>query len=287
MSDCCGSRRCTCTLLAGPGVEIDGSGSTGNPYVISAPGGGTPTVLQAGDTETVDTTVTGTGTAADPVIISGTVRLDPTPPSGGTSLISSGPDGLFVTIETACGLAGDGSSGAPLAVAVGAWPFPCPIDTNGGGVYCDPDSGELRADPAYWADFQGNQENTTLGSPLVVPSAPSTVVDSISVDITNPDPCRPAIGLLFREIDLEFTLPPDSGGSAGIDGDDMVYHGNQGSGTIIDTHVQTNKLSVFTLNPGETRTITMDVTASRGTGGATIGRIQKTIRAWAWSNRFN
>ncbi|MGA5202805.1 hypothetical protein [Streptomyces variegatus] len=233
MSDCCGSRRCTCTLTAGPGIEIDGSGSTGSPYVISAPGGSTP------------------------------------------------------TIETACGLSGDGSSGAPLAVGVAAWPFPCPIDVNGGGVYCDPASGELRADPAYWADFQGDQANTFLASPLPVPTALSEVIDTISIEITNPDPCRPALGLLFREVDLDFVLPPNSGAMSGVDGDDLNYFGNQGSGTIINTHSQDNKLTVFTLAPGETRTITMNVEAGRGSGGATITRIQKSIRAWVWSNRFN
>jgi hypothetical protein len=31
----------------------------------------------------------------------------------------------------------------------------------------------------------------------------------------------------------------------------------------------------------------MNVEAGRGTGGATITRIQKSIRAWTWSNRFN
>jgi hypothetical protein len=230
MSDCCGSRRCTCTLIAGPGVEIEGSGSTGTPYVISAPGG--------------------------------------------------------TTVETACGLAGDGSSGAPLAAAVAAWPFPCPIDANGGGVYCDPASGELRADPRYWADFEGDQLNTTLASPIPVP-ATSTVIDTISIDVTNPDPCRPGIGLLFREVDLSFVLPPNSGGEAGVDGDDLYYVGNAGTGTVLNAHSQNNKLTVFTLNPGETRTITMNVEAGRGSGGATITRIQKSLRAWVWSNNFN
>jgi hypothetical protein len=339
MSDCCGSRRCTCTLIAGPGVEIDGSGSTGNPYVISAPGGGggTPTVIQAGDTATVDTTVTGTGTAADPVIISGTVRLDATPPSGGSNLLESGPDGLYVecadvrgcfsagdgaaydpatgeisarpsadagnttvfgsdggiytpspvtAVATDCGLTGDGSAGDPLTANTGTWPYPCDIDTNSTGVYCDPASGELRADPPFWADFEGNQLNTTLTTPLAVPAA-DTVIDTISIDVTNPDPCRPALGLLFREVDLSFVLPPNSGGEAGVDGDDLYYVANTGSSTVVNAHSQNNKLTVFTLAPGETRTITMNVEAGRGTGGATITRIQKSIRAWTWSNRFN
>jgi hypothetical protein len=214
-----------------------------------------------------NTTVTGAGSTGNPYVIDATA-----PPAN---------------VITGCGLTGTGAAASPLAVNGQPWPFACDIAANGSGVYCDPATGELHADPAYWADFQGNQENTALGTPMVVPSGPSVVVDSISVDVTNPDQCRRAIGLLFREIDLEFTLPPNSGASAGIDGDDMSYLGNQGSGTIISTHVQTNKLSVFTLNPGETRTITMQVNLSRGTGGATLTRIQKSIRAWSWSNNFN
>jgi len=400
MADCCGAKRCTCTLVAGPGVEIDGGGSTTNPYVISAPGGssgtptviqagdtptvdttvtgsgttadpvivssvvrldatppagganliqsgpdglfiecdqvrdcfaagegiaydpatgeiaarpstdagntlgigsdgglfapggsgGTPTIIQAGDTPTVDTTVTGAGTAADPVIVSSTVRLDTTPPGGGANLIQAGPDGLYAELETGCGLTGDGSSGAPLGVLPSAqWPdlYTCPIDTAAGNVFCDPATGELRTDPPFWTAFEGDQANTLLATPIPVPTTPSEVIDTISITITNPDTCRPAMGFLFREVDLDFQLPPNSGGMSGIDGDDMNYFGNTGSGTIFNTHSQDNKITVLTLGPGETRTITMNVEAGRGSGGATITRIQKSLRAWVFSNRHN
>lgn len=36
MADCGCSRRCTCTVTAGPGVTVGGNGSTTNPYIISA-----------------------------------------------------------------------------------------------------------------------------------------------------------------------------------------------------------------------------------------------------------
>ncbi|MEV3913018.1 hypothetical protein [Streptomyces canus] len=215
-------------MTAGPGTEVEGNGSTSNPYVVSAK-----------------------------------------PP------------------VTGCGLTGDGTAAAPLAAHVGTWPYACDLDTVAGSVYCDPATDELRADPPYWADFQGNQATTLLSTPLRVPAAEQAVIDTVSVDITNPDLCRRAIGLLFREVDLDFVLPPNSGAMAGIDGDDMNYFGNQGNGTIFNTHSQDNKLSVFTLNPGETRTITMNVEAGRGSGGATITKIQKSIRAWVWSNQFN
>lgn len=188
---------------------------------------------------------------------------------------------------TGCGLTGDGSADAPLTAAVGTWPYVCDLGTNGGGVYCDPATGELRTDPPFWADFQGDQFNTALSTPLAVPAAASQVIDTISIDVTNPDPCRRGLGLLFREVDLDFVLPPGSGAMAGIDGDDMNYLGNQGIATIFATHSQDNKITAFTLNPGETVTITMNVEAGRGSGGATITRIQKSLRAWVWSNQFS
>lgn len=229
MACCGGARGCPCIVTAGSGVEVDGSGSTSNPYVISS-----------------------TGAVA----------------------------------ATGCGLTGDGSTASPLTVAVGTWPYACDLDANAGGVYCDPATGELHTDPPYWADFEGDQLNTLLSTPIPVP-AESQVIDTISIDITNPDPCRRALGLLFREVDLDFVLPPGSGAMAGIDGDDMNYLGNEGNATIFNTHSQDNKITAFTLNPGETRTITMNIEAGRGSGGATIARIQKSLRAWVWSNQFS
>jgi hypothetical protein len=96
MAKCCGSRGCTCTITAGPGVTVDGNGSPTNPYVISSAGAATPTVVQAADTPTVDVTVTGTGSAADPYQVAAAVILDPAPPGGGTNLINAGSDGLYL-----------------------------------------------------------------------------------------------------------------------------------------------------------------------------------------------
>ncbi|WP_019061676.1 hypothetical protein [Streptomyces prunicolor] len=214
-----------------------------------------------------NTTVTGAGSTSNPYVVSATA-----PPAN---------------VVTGCGLTGSGSATSPLAAKVAAWPFTCDITDNGSGIYCDPTTGELRADPAYWADFQGDQANTALATPMPVPTAAQQTIDTISIDVTNPDPCRRGLGLLFREVDLDFVLPPNSGAMAGIDGDDMNYFGNQGSGTIINTHSQDNKITAFTLNPGETRTITMSIETGRGSGGATITRIQKSLRAYVWSNRFN
>ncbi|MDX3237198.1 hypothetical protein PV392_16270 [Streptomyces sp. ME03-5709C] len=160
MSSCgCGPRRCACTVTAGPGVTVDGNGSPGAPYVISA--GGAATVIEAADTPSVDVTVSGTGTMADPYSVSAAVILDPAPPGGGTNLLTGGPDGLFVECANvrAC-------------------------FTATGGVAYDPATGE------FTADLSGDAGNMlTLGGDggLYAPGAAPTVVqaaDSSSVDVT-------------------------------------------------------------------------------------------------------
>ncbi|MFD9044474.1 hypothetical protein [Streptomyces bottropensis] len=41
MANCCGSSRCTCRVIAGPCITVDGNGSPGAPYFIGGGGGGT------------------------------------------------------------------------------------------------------------------------------------------------------------------------------------------------------------------------------------------------------
>ncbi|WNI20279.1 hypothetical protein [Actinacidiphila sp. ITFR-21] len=92
---CCDERHCECVVLAGPGATVDGDGSTTAPYVIGATGGGgVPTALAVTDSPTIDLTLTGTGTTADPYDVTAEVILDPAPPGGGDQLLQSGPEGL-------------------------------------------------------------------------------------------------------------------------------------------------------------------------------------------------
>ncbi|MGW4731852.1 hypothetical protein ACWEQC_22260 [Streptomyces shenzhenensis] len=274
----CGGARCSCVVTAGPGVTVTGNGSSGAPYVIGAGGGGTVTCdqvrpcLSAGD-----------GIDYDPA--TGTIGARPSTDAGNTldigtdgGLLVPGPEAL----TTACGLTGDGSASTPLAAAVMAWPHPCDLDANASGVYCDSD-GALRGEPPVRSDFFQNAKNQSLATPMPVPTASDQPIDTLTLTVTNPDPCRPAWAILFREVDLDLNLPPGSGGMAGIDGDDMSYLGNQGSGTVFNTHTQDNKITQITLAPGETQTITMNITSGRGSGGAEITRIQATLRAWLFS----
>jgi hypothetical protein len=70
-------------------------GTDGGLFAPPASGGGT-TAISVTDSTTVDLTLTGTGTAADPYDVTAAVILDPTPPGGGTELLHAGPDGLYL-----------------------------------------------------------------------------------------------------------------------------------------------------------------------------------------------
>ncbi|MBC9729247.1 hypothetical protein [Streptomyces sp. TRM68367] len=223
---------------------MDGNGSTSSPYVVGADVSPTP-----GNALTID--------------------------SGGLYV----PAGL-ASVTAGCGITGAGTQAEPLTAKTAAWPYACPIDTNATGVYCDPATGELKGEPPLMQSYFNASKNGTLATPIAVPASDQTTIDTLSITVTNPDPCRPALGLLFREVDLDLTLPPDSGGATGLDNDDLSYLGNTGSSTIFGTHVQENKINEVRLAPGETRTITMNIQAGRGSGGAEITRIQATLRVF-------
>ncbi|MEW2066642.1 hypothetical protein [Streptomyces sp. NPDC007346] len=109
MATCCQRARCSCTVTAGPGVTVEGDGSSSTPYVIS--GESTPTALGVTDTDTVDLTLTGDGTAGAPYNVAADVKLNPAPPQGGDQLIQVGPDGLSLECADVrgCFSAGDGA----------------------------------------------------------------------------------------------------------------------------------------------------------------------------------
>ncbi|GAA2948175.1 hypothetical protein ACFPN0_15280 [Kitasatospora cinereorecta] len=160
MAACCGVPRCSCSVIAGPGVTVDGNGSAAAPYVITVDSTPTPTPIQAGDTATVDTTVSGTGVDGDPYIVSADVILDPTPPGGGDNLLQEGPDGLFVEC-------------ADVRTCF----------TGGDGIAYDEATGEIAA------QLSGDAGNTTVfgtDGGIYTPAAATELdaMDSPTVDVT-------------------------------------------------------------------------------------------------------
>ncbi|MEU1852935.1 hypothetical protein ABZ499_27630 [Streptomyces sp. NPDC019990] len=307
-------------------------GSDGGLYSAGG-GGGAPSVVTAGDTPTANNTVTGTGAAADPYVVTTDVILDPAPPAGGSNLLHAGPDGIYVecadvrgclsagdgidydpatgviaaqistdagntvtiggdgglyapapdgTVDTACGLTGDGSAATPLAAAVAAWPYPCDVGANAGGVYCD-SSGLLRSEPRGSITYL--QDHQILNpADLTVPTPEDTVVATHELTVPNPDPCRPAFVIMEIELDADFNLPPGAGAGLGIGTDEMSYLRNSGSTAILDTHIQGTKVVPGIggggfIPPGGTHTHVLSICMGRGSGGATYNRLQSFLRA--------
>ncbi|MFE0545204.1 hypothetical protein [Streptomyces sp. NPDC058891] len=143
-------------------------GTDGGLYATG--GGGTATVVQAGDTPTANNTVSGTGTAGDPYVVSTDVVLDPAPPGGGSNLLQSGADGLFVECADVrgCLTAGDGITYDPATGEISA-----NISTDAGNTTVVGTDGGLY---------------TPAGSTVLVSADTSTVDTTITGNGTAGDP---------------------------------------------------------------------------------------------------
>jgi|SRR5690606_9349154 len=188
MSNCnCENVGCACIIQAGPGVSVTGSGSAGDPFVVSRSGG--DLVLTTQDTPSLNLQSIGSGSDDDPYILSGvvTARLqdlsdvdDASGPGLGDVPVWTGsafvfappptvPPGAVNTIPG--GLLGDGSFGDPLGVNVSEV---VEDSTAGLGIYVD-SLGQLRAVPPAattvpWTSVTGKPSTF----PPVVGSAPTS-----------------------------------------------------------------------------------------------------------------
>jgi hypothetical protein len=131
MPRCCGGASCSCVLEEAAHINIVGTGSPGDPFVIAA-----DVAVQVADNPTFDLTLTGLGTAASPWVIgvtfAATAKLNdlpdvtaPTPTNGqvlGWDTATSQWTPRAPTTAAAgavlhdTSLAGDGSAGTPLQV---------------------------------------------------------------------------------------------------------------------------------------------------------------------------
>ncbi|MDH6489671.1 hypothetical protein [Streptomyces sp. SAI-127] len=164
-------------------------GTDGGLY--AAGGGGAPSVVTAGDTPTLNATVTGTGAAGDPYVVSGDVVVAPEPngveaaasgllvaPSAdaGNRLAFGGDGRLFVPPvpppEVGCGLQGDGTAASPLAAFPIAgsqlWTDDWDCDPVANSTLkCDPSSGALWTPPEHTSAAATLQQNHPLGTPTI------------------------------------------------------------------------------------------------------------------------
>ncbi|MFF5668783.1 hypothetical protein ACFY8S_01380 [Streptomyces hygroscopicus] len=322
----CGGGQCNCSIVAGEGITIDGSGSTANPYIISTEVtcDQVRPCFSAGDGAAYDPSTgvisarpstdagnelefgsdgglmvppapvtcdqvrpcisAGPGATYDPA--TGVVGADLSGEAGNNIVI--GPDGgLYVpsgsaTVTTGCGLTGDGSASAPVTAATGTWPYACDVATYGGGVYCDT-AGVLRTDPRSQATYTQDQINQQYPATAVPPDSPGIPIETRTLQIVNPDPCREAFVICEVEVDVDFDLPAGSGASYGIATDETYYVANTGATAQQDAHVQTTKVYQRTIPAGGTLNEPLQIIMGRGTGGATYNRIQSFMRAFVFN----
>lgn len=175
---------------------------------------------------------------------------------------------------TGCGLAGDGSAGAPLQVAAGTWPYACDLEDQGGVIACGSD-GILRGEPRSHSRMTSMFFDRDYND-VPVPAAQNQLVTRVEFPFTNPDPCRVATVVLSQEMEVTLNLPPGAAAEYGFGGpDEMIYYRNTGSTAFNGAHWQVTKvLNAGTAQPGETRTLGFDVLVGRGSGGATYTFVQ-------------
>jgi hypothetical protein len=299
MAKCqCGGGACNCVILPGPGISVQGAGSTDNPYIVGAdvsdapgnaltldPGG---LYVPPGGGGTVDCAQVrpclsaGPGITYDPA--TGVFAADVSDAAGNT--LTVGADGLYAPaseLVAGCGLTGAGTTEDPLIADTGPWPYACDIATNGGVVACDPATGRLYGEPRARTDYS-NHFDVRFYPSVPVPTGNDliTPADTFSVTVTNPDPCRSARLFVAREVDVYFTLPPGSSAAYGQDGEEMWLTFNNGNTTLIDSHLQSSRWLQYqaTVPAGGSVTITGDVRIGKGTGGAVYTQIQNIFRAF-------
>lgn len=140
----CAGTTCSCLITAGAGIAIEGTGTGSNPYQITATSSDIAGLLLVNDTTTVDLTLAGAGSTADPYRLSALARQalvelrdvgGAAPQVGYVPTWTAAAGGNPARFEfkpasavpvgailTGAGLSGDGSSGAPLTVKTsGAW----------------------------------------------------------------------------------------------------------------------------------------------------------------------
>lgn len=281
--DCDQVRPC---LAAGDGISYDPatgiitlrpSTDDGNQLEIGSDGGAYAGVdcslirpcLSAGDGITYDS-------------VTGLISARPSTDTG-NNLIIGGDGGLFVpsgaaTVNTGCGLTGDGSGGAPLAVGVGTWPYACSLDDNAGLVFCDSD-GNLRTPPLSGTDYQ-EQIQATAYPPTLVPTAADVLVESRPFNITNTDPCRDAYVIHAMELDIDFQIPPGGRAMGGINTDDMTLFHNTGDINMVSQHVQTMRIFHRVVPAGGILSAAFNVHMGLGSNGAQYTRIQTGSKAF-------
>lgn len=71
----CAGSSCSCKIVGGAGITVEGNGTIGSPYTIIAQSQAITGLIDVDSTSTVDLTITGQGTTPDPYLIQANVNL--------------------------------------------------------------------------------------------------------------------------------------------------------------------------------------------------------------------
>jgi hypothetical protein len=161
---CCTTGGCACILTAGQGIEIDGSGTTSDPYIITNTITDLTGFLQVQDTASINMILTGAGVDGDPLVLraASTLKLtdlvDVADPSGGPAVGES-----------------------PVWVAAGHWEFQIPPPAPAGAVNAGNGISGIGSAPdplkvefsGIWGSgsLSGLGGDSTIGLPIYLDSA--------------------------------------------------------------------------------------------------------------------
>lgn len=185
MSQCCAQEK---TLLReGSGVDVSGSGTPTDPYIITAEVQTLSGILRVVDTDTIDHRLTGSGTTSDPFELKSYATLKVTNladvqdpqgvPSAGESLVWVGtsaaghweygtlPPAPAGAVNVTTGLSGVGSSASPIGVRLSS---AATMGTSDLAIGVDGDGNLRAAAPSVaavtWANISGKPTSFTPSS---------------------------------------------------------------------------------------------------------------------------
>lgn len=270
----CG-QACGCSLTSNPagGTTVTGSGTPANPWQVSVP------IKNCTD---VRACLSGNqGVTFNPATgaISACISTN-----AGNGLTRDGAGCLYVgagasTVTTGCGITGTGAPASPVRANTQTWPYACDPLTQGGVVSCDP-SGVLVGEPRSRSMMQTTFFDQDYPNTAVPATATQTnQVATVTMSVTNPDPCRSSINITMQEVAVTLQLPAGARAEYGFDADNMVQHTNRGAATETDFYVQVSKtVNRAVIGPGATVNNSFGVFLGLGTNGATYTHIQGILR---------
>lgn len=164
----------------------------------------------------------------------------------------------------------------------GTWPYDCDPAANGGGIYCDADSGGLFADPRGLTRIGTNRAATDAEINRPIPNNPAIIPELTQTLVMNNTSCYDAEGLFFAGAQvtlegnsnafgnwsIEFSTDDPPGSPNMLPGDDMLsWRNGAGAGAQGRMGPQLTRFIPVAVPAGQSVPITTNVwTVDRNPG---------------------